>query len=305
MSNIAEELKEKFLNYILNERRLSLRTHRNYLHAINIFYDWLKNEEKWLGDLASINKNHIREFIIEYQRDHSRKTIHNWASGLKSFFKYLSNHKYLIKNPWIGITLPKLEKSLPIYLSEKQIVKLLSGPGILIESGTIDAFEGDRDRLVLEFLYGGGFRVSELVSINHGDVCFDTGSIKVLGKGNRERICPLGKICFDFYKYYINNHFDSPESTQPVFLDKTKKKRLTVRKVQLIVKKYLTLSDLPIDISPHKIRHSYATHLLDRGADLRVVQELLGHTTLSTTQIYTHLGISRLKEAHLQAHPRG
>ncbi len=183
------------------------------------------------------------------------------------------------------------------------MLALLAGPQRLRENESADAFTACRDRLVLELLYGGGLRVSELVALNYGAVDFDNGSARVLGKGRKERICPLGATAMAVLKKFRDEFARQAGLDDPVVVT-VGHKRMLVRAVQLLVKKYLALADLPMDLSPHKIRHSYATHLLNSGADLRAVQELLGHADLTTTQIYTHTSIARLKEIHAKAHPR-
>lgn len=292
-----------FLEHLKSERHLSKYTSRNYAHAIKIFFKWLKEQEKWSGELNSITKQHIRGFIIEFQNNHSRRTLHNWCSGLRTFFYYLIKQKVLENNPWISITLPKLNKSLPIFLTENQIIQLLAGPSKLLQEKLLNPFEAHRDRLILELLYGGGLRVSELVNLNYGDIDWSTGVATILGKGSKERKCPLGMVALEYLKEFQNEFAPDISRSAPILLS-NKKNRLGVRQVQLMLKKYLALAELPLDLTPHKIRHSYATHLLNNGANLRIVQELLGHASLSTTQIYTHVDFKRLKEVHEMAHPR-
>lgn len=296
-------LKGNFLKYISEERRFSPYTKRNYAHAIEVFFTWMREKEKWNGSLESITKQHLRSFIIEFQNTHKRRTLHNWVSGLRMFFNYLIKNKKLENNPWTGITLPKLDKPLPLFLTEKQMIDLLSGPMHLLENKSIEPFEAWRDHLMLELLYGGGLRVSELVSLNYGDIDFSNGVARIVGKGSKERRCPLGKIALECLGNYKKQFANDTSINSPILLS-NKKIRLTPRQVQLTLKKYLALAGLPKDLTPHKIRHSYATHLLNNGANLRVVQELLGHSSLSTTQIYTHVDLKRLKEVHQFAHPR-
>lgn len=294
---------DQFREHLNSERHLSKYTCRNYIHAINTFFHWLKKNEKWSGSLDHITKVHIRGFVIEFQHTHSRRTLHNWCSGIKSFFNYLLKHKRIDNNPWTIVSLPKLDKPLPIFLTEKQIVRLLLGPITLINEKILEPFQAWRDRVILELLYGGGLRVSELVSLNYGDVDWANGVATVMGKGSKERKCPLGIIALECLKKFRDEFANDISRAAPIVLS-NRKARLPVRQVQLILKKYLALAELPPDITPHKIRHSYATHLLNRGANLRIVQELLGHVSLSTTQIYTHIDFQRLKEVHQFAHPR-
>lgn len=294
---------DRFFEHLKSERHLSKYTCRNYNQAINTFFKWLNKSEKWSGELKDITKNHIKGFIIEFQHTHSRRTIHNWCSGLKTFFNYLIKYQCVDHNPWVSIILPKLDKPLPMFLTEKQMIGLLLGPIKLIEEKVLEPFQGWRDRVILELLYGGGMRVSELVGLNYGNIDWTNGVATVMGKGSKERKCPLGSVALECLKKFRDEFAGDISRQAPIVLN-NRKRRLSVRQVQLIIKKYLSLADLPSDITPHKIRHSYATHLLKHGANLRIVKELLGHESLSTTQIYTHMDIQRLKEVHRYAHPR-
>jgi len=155
----------------------------------------------------------------------------------------------------------------------------------------------------MELLYGGGLRVSELVGLNYGHIEPQSAVARVMGKGRKERLCPLGRLAFSVLVHFRDEFAEKTGLSDPVIIN-SRQKRLSTRSVQLLLKKYLALADLPGDLTPHKIRHSYATHLLDNGADLRLVQDLLGHASLSTTQIYTHVSVTRLQDAHRKAHPR-
>ena len=294
---------KRFTGYIDLERHLSAYTVRNYRHAIIRFFIWLRNEAGWRGNLDKIDPKTVRDFLIESQRRISRRTLHNHVSALRAFYKYLLRQKAVESNPFDGLALPKLRRNLPKFLTEKQISALLDGPMRLLENESIDPFQAWRDQLALELLYGGGLRVSELVNLDYGMVDKNIGVARILGKGKKERLCPLGRIALDCINKFRKEFAHSSGYNDPVLVNKNHR-RISVRAVQMIVKKYLALADLPMDMSPHKIRHSYATHLLNNGADLRLVQELLGHASLSTTQIYTHVGIARLKESHRKAHPR-
>lgn len=294
---------DSFFEHLNSERHVSKYTSRNYRHAIDTFFKWLREKEKWSDHLGDINKRHIRGFVIEFQHTHSRRTLHNWCSGIKAFFNYLVKHKNIESNPWTTVSLPKLDKPLPIFLTEKQILSLLSGPILLLKEDRLESFLVWRDLLILELLYGGGLRVSELVGLNYGSIDWSNGVATVMGKGSKERKCPLGVVALECLKKFRDEFASDISREAPIVLNK-QKTRLPIRQVQLILKRYLALAGLPADITPHKIRHSYATHMLNRGANLRIVQELLGHVSLSTTQIYTHIDFQRLKEVHKLAHPR-
>ncbi len=291
------------MDHIRHERRLSDYTVRNYTTAIENFFRHLNEFGNWDGELSSIDPREARDFVIEEQRRVSRVTLRNYVSGLKTFFKYWNRQGALERNPLEGLVLPKPAKKLPIFMTEKQALLLLKGPMLLLEEELIVPFVAWRDRLVLELLYGAGFRVSELVDLKYGDVSFEEGVARIVGKGGKSRICPLGRVAMAVLGKWKQEHAPRTENGDPVIVSNQGRK-WSSRQIQLLLKKYLKLADLPMDITPHKVRHTYATHLLDNGADLRLVQELLGHSKLSTTQIYTHVNLGRLKAVYDQAHPR-
>ncbi len=203
----------------------------------------------------------------------------------------------------LDVPLPKLEKRLPKFLTEEQMKLLLAGPQRLLADGGIDAHTAWRDRLAMELLYGGGLRVSELVALNHGAVDWDSGVARVVGKGRKERLCPLGSVALSVLKKFRDEFAVARAPADPVLVNPNGR-RTSIVQVQVMLKRYLALAGLPMDLTPHKLRHSYATHLLNAGADLRLVQELLGHSQLATTQVYTHVSMARLQEIYAKAHPR-
>jgi integrase/recombinase XerC len=292
-----------FGDYLRRERRCSPYTVRNYRTAFEDFYRWLAESRLWTKGLDGLGPREIRDFVIEAQRRYGRRTLHNHVSGLRALCKFWLRKGKLARNPFSGAPLPKLEKRLPQFLTEDQVTRLLSSPQRLLENGGCDAFTACRDRLAMELLYGAGLRVSELVGLNFGSVDLDEGVARVLGKGRKERLCPLGKVACAVLGRFSGEFAAGTGPTDPV-LRNADGSRMTVRAVQLMLKRHLALADLPLDLTPHKLRHSYATHLLNSGADLRVVQELLGHAHLATTQIYTHVSIARLKDVYDKAHPR-
>jgi integrase/recombinase XerC len=294
---------EPFLDHLAKERRYSAYTVRNYRQAFEDFYHWLRQIKPGGFDPAALTSRDTRDFIIEAQRRFKRRTLHNHVSGLRAFFRFWQQHGKVPRNPFSGVPLPKLEKALPKFLTETQMTALLGGPQKLLANETLAPLSAWRDRLVLELLYGGGLRVSELVALNYGTVDFNQGSARVLGKGRKERVCPLGAVAMAVLKKFRDDFAKRSGPADPVVVT-DRHRRMPVRAVQLLVKKYLALADLPMDLSPHKLRHSYATHLLNSGADLRAVQELLGHANLTSTQIYTHTSVARLKEIYAKAHPR-
>lgn len=292
-----------FSDFLEKERRYSGYTVRNYRQAFEDFYRWLSATGLWSRGFDALGSREMRDFVIEAQRRFDRRTLHNHVSGLRTFFKYWLRHGKARRNPLNGVPLPKLEKRLPQFLTEEQMKLLLAGPQRLLDNQTLDAFTAWRDRLTMELLYGAGLRISEAVGLNYGQIDLDAGVARVMGKGRKERLCPLGRVALAVlikFKTELapRSGIDAPVLCQP------NGSRVNVRSVQLMLKRYLALAGLPHDLTPHKLRHSYATHLLNAGADLRLVQELLGHAQLATTQVYTHVSIARLQEIYAKAHPR-
>ena len=276
---------DQFVSHLRLERRMSDYTVRNYSQAINYFFDFLKESGESIV-LTEVTKQLARSYVIEAQNKYSRRTLRNHVSGLRTFFKFLQAREIVRTNPFTNITLPKLDQPLPKVMSQAQVFKLLDQPTYDGKDNNACDFYAIRDLLVLELLYAGGLRVSELVGINYGDVDMSNASIKVLGKGNKERIAPVGHRALATLEKFKKLHAKKSKIDSPVLINPSGT-RLSVRSVQLLVKKYLNYAELPSDLTPHKLRHCFATHLLDNGADLRAVQELLGHSSLSTTQIYT------------------
>lgn len=294
---------EPFAANLDRERRASSYTQRNYLHAVRRFLSWLDSGRRWSGDLSKINSRDLRDFLIESQRSLGRRTVHNHVSGLRAFFRFWMRQGKLQLNPTTGLVLPKLDKPLPRFMTERQVEQLLAMPMQLFENEGIDPSVAWRDRLALELLYGAGLRVSELCGLTYGQVDLDSGVARITGKGKKVRLCPLGRVATAILQTYRDRFAHRRGPADYVLLNHLHQP-LTPRSVQLMLKKYLALAGLPIDMTPHKLRHSFATHLLDRGADLRLVQDLLGHASLTTTQVYTHVSVARLKEVHRHAHPR-
>lgn len=294
---------QPFADYLARERRYSPYTLRNYRQAFEDFHRWLAGSGVGERPYDALSARDVRDFVIEAQRRYGRRTLHNHMSGLRALAKYWLRQGRLRRNPFVGIPLPKLEKRLPQFLTEPQMRQLLAGPQQLLDAQEIDAFTAWRDRLAMELLYGGGLRVSELVSLNYGDVDLDGGVARVMGKGRKERLCPLGKVAVAVLKHFRDHHALNRAPGDPVMVN-SRHGRLGVSEVQKLLKRYLAHAGLPLDLTPHKLRHSYATHLLNAGADLRLVQELLGHKQLATTQVYTHVSVARLQEIYAKAHPR-
>jgi site-specific recombinase XerD len=221
-------------------------------------------------------------------------------SAFRTFYRFLVERKNFRKDPVRELQLPKPEKKLPLVLTRQQIDELLAAPLRTPKHRAAPIWMPLRDAAILELFYSSGLRLNELASLNVADLDVYTESVRVLGKGRKERVCPVGAPALEAVsRYQSAAHIQ----TGPLFINKSRR-RISPRSIWLILKRYLRHTSIPIALSPHKLRHSFATHLLDRGADLRSVQALLGHASLSTTQIYTHVTVERLKKAYADAHPR-
>ena len=290
----------QFHEFLAFEERRSKYTVRNYTAAVRTFLEWAQAGKSLCDE---ISRTTVRSYVVEIQRKIERRTLHNHVSGMRSFFKWMRREGQMSSNPMQGIRLPKLEKPLPVFLTEDQVKALLEAPMKLFSEERIGAFEAWRDTLVLEILYGGGLRISELCELRVRDIDPAAGTARVLGKGNKERICPIGAVAIKVYQHY-REHYRKTDFPDAWIFVNTRGDQIIPKTIQARLKIYLAAAELPLDLTPHKLRHSFATHLLDHGADLRLVQSMLGHASLSSTQIYTHVGISRLKKAHALAHPR-
>lgn len=283
---------DKFLTYLEIEKNVSPHT------LVNYRLDLAQARDFWPGKAVSaIERLDIRKYLAFLKgRKLEKRTIGRKLSCLRSFFKFLLREGHINTNPLAGITSPKLEKKLPVFLDLDKVAKL-------VESPDPKNILGLRDRAILETLYSTGTRVSELVSLNIGGVDFISGLVKVLGKGRKERLLPIGERALKAIRSYLAERSSKKTDAQALFLD-CRNQRLTDEGVRKLVHKYIQRASFKEKVSPHTFRHSFATHLLDKGADLRSVQELLGHASLSTTQIYTHITTERLKSVYNKAHPR-
>ncbi len=282
---------------------MSPNTVRNYTAAIGFLRDWCLSNGVAPNHPSELLPAALRRFLIAHGRHRARRTLHNHFSGIRAFYRYLRLSGSVASNPTTGLSLPKLDKPLPHFLSQVEMERLLSAPSLLASAGNISRFVAVRDTLAMELLYGGGLRISELCNLNHSDIELGTGVARVRGKGGKMRMCPLGPMALRAWQAFRELTGDEGHGDGPV-VKSIDGSRITPGEIQRNLKSYLRASDLPLDVTPHTLRHSYATHLLDEGADLRAVQELLGHANLATTQIYTHVSLARLREAHKQAHPR-
>jgi integrase/recombinase XerC len=301
---MQEEI-QKFADY-LRAKSASPHTLRNYVSDLEQFHEYVtpakQDGERPTFPVQQLDNLVIREYL-GYLYDHKieKSSMARKVSSLRSFCKFLCQEKVLAQNPANMVHLPKLTKKIPNHLTVEDCAKL-------IESPDLSTALGRRDRAILELLYACGVRVSELTGLNVDDVNYKDSMLLVRGKGRRERLVPFGKYCHQALERYLDDRciqasWSQHEPRIPLFLNHLGT-RLTTRSVARIVEKYARLTGLAQKISPHGIRHSFATHLLNSGADLRSIQELLGHKSLSTTQRYTHLSIGHLMEQYDKAHPK-
>lgn len=283
---------DKFINYLKIEKNVSKHTIINYTIDLEAFSAFLGEK-----DINGVDHLLLRRFLAEMRaKAYAKRTIARKLASLRSFFKFLYREGHIKANPITAISSPKLDKKLPKFLDVEKVTKLILTPDTKTESGL-------RDRAMLETLYSTGIRVSELVGLDTGDIDFISGVLKVFGKGSKERIVPIGDEAVNAIRRYMDRRNKRVKDKDAVFLN-NHGSRLTDRSVRRVLDKYIRACSIEEKISPHSLRHSFATHLLDRGADLRSVQELLGHMNLSTTQIYTHVTMERLKSVYDKAHPR-
>ena len=280
---------EKFLRYLEIEKNYSSLTLLNYQADLEDFANFFNKQ----CPPEKVDYLALRRYLARLKERKLRpRTIARKLSCLRSFFKFLCRDGYLSQNPTLSLTAFRLDKHLPSFLTEQEMGKLL-------QSCRADDERGLRDQAILETFYSTGMRISELVGLNVDDIDFISGVVKVRGKGKKERLLPIGEPALASIRTYLNK---KRRQSQAVFLNKNGG-RLTARGTRNAVTKYIRLACLSGGISAHTLRHSFATHLLNRGADLRSVQELLGHANLSTTQIYTHLTTEKLKSVYAKAHP--
>lgn len=288
---------EAFLNYLKNEKRCSLHTQRSYATDIQQFEQYLNCHH---GNIATteVSSNIIRQWMVNLLEDgNAPRTIVRKLSSLKAFFKFLLRQKVVDRNPLDKVTAPKVGKRLPVFVEEKHMNTLLD------EISFGEDFEGIRNRLIISTFYYTGIRLSELIQLKVADVDLSLNTLKVMGKRSKERIIPLAPIYVEELKQYLRIREELAPSTPLLFIT-SKGKALYPRLVQRVVKHFLTLVTPISKKSPHVLRHTFATQLLNRGANLNAIKELLGHANLSATQVYTHNTIEKLHKIYKQAHPR-
>ena len=293
-----EDYVDSYYSYLAVIKGLSKNTLESYIRDCKKFIFYLKKDNVF--ELSKIKHSHILDFLTELKYKKSKpRTIARYIVSIKQFFKYLLIEKIITEDPTINIRTPKLSVSLPDILSLQEIEQLLESPD---DSTNI----GQRDSTMLEVLYGTGIRVSELINLELNGLNFDLGYIMVMGKGSKERIVPLGSIALRKVKSYIEygrNALLKDKSSDYLFLNRNGK-RMTRQGFWKNLRQYVIKSGINKTVTPHTIRHTFATHLLERGADLRTIQILLGHSDISSTQIYTHIDVKRLKDIHAKHHPR-
>lgn len=294
----------KFLQYLRVERNASPHTLVAYEEDLFQFSGFLNSRLRGIRHPREVTRKAITDFLHNLlEQGYSRRSVTRKLACLKSFFRYLRRMNIVSTNPSSTVDFPKLDKPLPAALTERDVE-------LLMEQPDCSTAEGLRDRTILEILYGTGIRVSELAGLNWNDINPADGTIRVLGKGNKPRIIPYGRkarAALEAYARVRHSIVVPPYSDatggEAVFVT-TRGKRIYPRAVYVLVRRYISRVSEITKKSPHVLRHSFATHLLDRGADLRAVQQLLGHESLSTTQVYTHVSVDRLKRVYAQAHPK-
>jgi integrase/recombinase XerC len=304
---------QKFLAHLATDRGASVYTQRNYRQALMEFSRWHLEERKSPPFWEKLQRDDFRGFVRFLGRNNlSRAAVQLRFSALRTFYKFLIRHGAAESSPIKNLSLPKLEKRLPKFLTKQQMETLLIAPFELLKirkekkvGRPISQVAALRDVAVLETIYSCGLRVSELCGLRMDDIDWSEQIVRVRGKGKKERLVPIGRPALMAIQDYWNTFKQPRCGAVPVFFAETKKSP-PLRPVQLArrLKQFLAIAGLDPGLTPHKLRHSYATHLLDAGADLRSVQELLGHAHLVTTQVYTHVTTERLKKAYDAAHPR-
>lgn len=295
-----ESALSRFITYMEVQRNASPYTVRNYQHEIAQFMDYLRAHED-VEDWGAVDRHMVRRYLAYLGAEgYARASIARKLTEARSFYKWMLNEGLVLENPLHGVSTPKVEQRLPVFLSVDEVTALLNAPDT-------SKPQGQRDRAIMELLYGSGLRVSELVNLNLGDIDRSQREVRVWGKGSKERIVVLGEPAVRAITTYLNDGrlklLKGDRAVNALFLNRSGG-RLSARSVQKTLDKCAKMAGLEKKITPHVLRHTFATHLLDGGADLRTVQELLGHEHLSTTQIYTHVTQTRAREVYEAAHPR-
>ncbi len=288
---------DRYINYLEAERNASPYTVRNYRNDLSDFFHFLKQKE--IGLLDEVDRHVLRDYLSHLVgRGIVKASIARKLSAIRSFYRYLVREKIVATNPIEKVSSPKLDKRLPSFLTLEEMERLLNAPDLSTP-------QGQRDRALLELLYASGLRVSELVSLDLGQINLETNEIRVWGKGSKERMVLMGEPAAEALRNYLSQgrpKLLGEKKSKALFLNRYGQ-RLPERRVQRILEQYAKKAGIGKRVHPHMLRHTFATHLLDGGADLRVVQELLGHARLSSTQIYTHVTKGQARKVYLAAHP--
>jgi integrase/recombinase XerC len=299
----------QFIHYLSVEKNASPHTCRCYGKDLQEFEDFLKSLGMSLTPLGGIEIERvdrlvIRKYLSFLHRKNKKSSIARKISTLRSFFKYLVREQVISSNPAKSISTPKVEKTLPTTLTVDETFRLMESPQRVSKKPSSEGprLKRLRDQGILELLYSSGLRVSELVGLNSNQLDLELGIVRVMGKGRKERIVPVGMKAIESLKAYLEDRGMS-KGDEPIFINASGG-RLTARSVGRLIKKYSRHSGIFRKVSPHSLRHTFATHLLDAGADIREIQEMLGHSSLSTTQRYTHVSMGKLMEVYDKAHPR-
>ena len=300
-----EKLIEQFRHHLEDERHVSPHTLRNYLSDLRQFRRFVVEQREREGKtdepaVEAVDAHMVRAYLGSLARVCQKSSLGRKLASLKGFFRFLVREGRLKRDPMVGFGSPKQEKPLVTFLSVDDVFRLLDG---VRGTGILEV----RDRAILETLYSTGIRVSELVGLNWSDVDFKLGIVRVTGKGSKERIVPIGEAALEALRYYAleqqRKWGRAPQGAAAVILNR-RGTRITTRSIARIVEKHLRIRGITVPLGPHGLRHTFATHLLNSGADLRVIQEMLGHASLSTTQRYTHVNLDHLTSVYDRAHPR-
>lgn len=298
-----EEIIKEYVEYLKNEQDASEHTIKNYLADLRQFAEFIKQKHPQIASggkssLSKIDQNIIRGYLSTLFNKNNPASVARKLASLRSFFKYFVKHDVISSNPAKDVASPKVPKRLPKFLTVDEV-------NILLQSPTAAGVLSLRDKAMMEVMYSSGLRVSELVGLDLENINLSEGVVKVLGKGRKERIVPIGSKAQTALAHYLEKRAELLQNSQSkaVFLNR-QGDRITPRSVERMVQKYLAGSGIQKEVTPHVLRHSFATHMLNSGADLRGIQELLGHTNLSTTQKYTHVSIDKLMDVYEKTHPK-
>ena len=295
---MSTKIIDQFIDHLWLEDGLSKNTLNSYRFDLSIFMNWLVDTKK--VEIFEVTESEIQEFLAFKFPTSKSRSISRLLATLRRFFRYLLRENKIHEDPTLKIQTPKIPKSLPKSLSEEEVETLLHAPDI-------NTWGGILDRAMLELLYACGLRVSELVGIQLTEVVISDGVIRIIGKGSKTRLVPMGEEAVDWIKKYLKDARQNilNKQTSKFLFVTNRGSAMTRQSFWYAIKKYAVIANIDKPMSPHVIRHAFATHLINNGADLRVIQMLLGHSDISTTQIYTHVARERLKKLHEKHHPRG